>query len=61
MNCNYRRSPTALRWAHDASGGCVDQHLDRRSCPVSGGPQISHQRQDEIANKSPIAMEKQRS
>ncbi|GMN20883.1 hypothetical protein TIFTF001_043197 [Ficus carica] len=31
------------------------------SSPVSGGPQISRRRQDEITNKSPIAMEKQRS
>ncbi|GMN58811.1 hypothetical protein TIFTF001_027913 [Ficus carica] len=34
---------------------------DRRSCSASGGPQISCQLQDEIANKSLIILEKQRS
>ncbi|GMN47757.1 hypothetical protein TIFTF001_016930 [Ficus carica] len=55
------RSPTALRWAHDVSGGGADQCHDRRSCPASGGPQISRRRQDDITNKYPIVMEKQRS
>ncbi|GMN35681.1 hypothetical protein TIFTF001_005454 [Ficus carica] len=51
----------ALWWARDANDGCADQRCDRRSCPASGGSQISRRRQEEIANKPPIAMEKQRS
>ncbi|GMN41263.1 hypothetical protein TIFTF001_010491 [Ficus carica] len=49
----------ALQWARDASSGGADQCRDRRSCPANGGHLISRRRQDEIANKSPIAMEKQ--
>ena len=61
LNCSYRRSPTTLQWARDASGGCIDQRRDLHSCSASGRPQILHRWQDEIMNKSPIAMEKQRS
>ncbi|GMN48846.1 hypothetical protein TIFTF001_018019 [Ficus carica] len=51
MYSSCQKSPMALQWARDVSGGGADQRRDRCSCPAS---------QDKIANKSPIAMEKQR-